>query len=187
MRPFEFRSGALSLDFTDTVARRGTEEIELIKTVHDLVQWAASSGQLPFMANARPDETELVVLRDLREAIYRAASAIVEQREIDTDDVMVLNDEARRSPARAVFIDGEARLVADNPLEAMRSALASNAIGIIGGTRKTRIRQCSGCGMIFLDNSRPGRRKWCSSSAGCGNREKTRSYRKTLQNRKVGR
>ncbi|WP_419723185.1 CGNR zinc finger domain-containing protein [Sphingobium aromaticiconvertens] len=33
-----------------------------------------------------------------------------------------------------------------------------------------------GCRWIFLDRSKPGSRRWCSST-GCGNRQKTRASR----------
>jgi predicted RNA-binding Zn ribbon-like protein len=41
-----------------------------------------------------------------------------------------------------------------------------------------RVKTCASdeCGWIFFDRSKPGSRRWCSS-ARCGNREKTRSYR----------
>jgi predicted RNA-binding Zn ribbon-like protein len=41
-----------------------------------------------------------------------------------------------------------------------------------------RVKTCadSDCRWIFLDRSKPGSRRWCSST-GCGNRQKTRAYR----------
>jgi len=41
-----------------------------------------------------------------------------------------------------------------------------------------RMKACADpdCRWIFLDRSKPGSRRWCSST-GCGNRQKTRAYR----------
>ena len=41
-----------------------------------------------------------------------------------------------------------------------------------------RLKACADpdCGWVFLDRSKPGSRRWCSST-GCGNRQKTRAYR----------
>jgi predicted RNA-binding Zn ribbon-like protein len=41
-----------------------------------------------------------------------------------------------------------------------------------------RLKMCgsSECQWVFLDRSKPGNRRWCSSSL-CGNRQKTRAYR----------
>jgi predicted RNA-binding Zn ribbon-like protein len=46
-----------------------------------------------------------------------------------------------------------------------------------------RLKMCASdeCHWVFYDRSKPGNRRWCSSTL-CGNREKTRSYR----NRKRG-
>ena len=45
-------------------------------------------------------------------------------------------------------------------------------------TERRRIRQCGGrkCGWLFLDSSRPGRRRWCSEE-GCGTGERVRRFR----------
>jgi predicted RNA-binding Zn ribbon-like protein len=44
--------------------------------------------------------------------------------------------------------------------------------------RLGRVKACASdeCGWIFYDRSKPGNRRWCSSTL-CGNRQKTRSYR----------
>ena len=49
-----------------------------------------------------------------------------------------------------------------------------------------RMKTCADpdCRWIFLDRSKPGSRRWCSS-AGCGNRQKTRAYR--LRRNQAGR
>jgi predicted RNA-binding Zn ribbon-like protein len=52
--------------------------------------------------------------------------------------------------------------------------LALSASGRLG-----RLKMCSSkeCNWIFFDRSKPGNRRWCSSLL-CGNRQKTRDYRK---------
>jgi predicted RNA-binding Zn ribbon-like protein len=44
--------------------------------------------------------------------------------------------------------------------------------------RLNRLKMCSSdeCRWVFFDRSKPGNRRWCSSSL-CGNRQKTRDYR----------
>jgi predicted RNA-binding Zn ribbon-like protein len=43
-----------------------------------------------------------------------------------------------------------------------------------------RVRECDGrgCGWLFLDTSKAGRRRWCSMAI-CGNRAKARRHRET--------
>lgn len=54
--------------------------------------------------------------------------------------------------------------------------------GLAGGGRLDRVKMCDSdeCGWIFYDRSKPGNRRWCSSAL-CGNREKTRTYRSRLR------
>jgi predicted RNA-binding Zn ribbon-like protein len=48
--------------------------------------------------------------------------------------------------------------------------------------RLDRLKMCGSdeCRWVFFDRSKPGNRRWCSSLL-CGNRQKTRDYRKRLQ------
>lgn len=50
--------------------------------------------------------------------------------------------------------------------------------------RLDRLKMCSSdeCQWVFFDRSKPGNRRWCSSQL-CGNRQKTRDYRKRLKTR----
>jgi predicted RNA-binding Zn ribbon-like protein len=47
------------------------------------------------------------------------------------------------------------------------------------GGRLERVKICDSdeCRWVFYDRSKPGNRRWCSSER-CGNREKTRNYRR---------
>jgi predicted RNA-binding Zn ribbon-like protein len=48
--------------------------------------------------------------------------------------------------------------------------------------RLDHLKMCSSseCNWVFFDRSKPGNRRWCSSSL-CGNRQKTRAYRDRLK------
>ena len=46
----------------------------------------------------------------------------------------------------------------------------------VGGLNRLKMCASNECHWIFYDRSKPGNRRWCSSAL-CGNREKTRSYR----------
>ncbi|AUH35363.1 hypothetical protein CUV01_10410 [Paracoccus tegillarcae] len=74
------------------------------------------------------------------------------------------------------------KVLADRPLDALMVDVATDAISLLGTTRKDRLRRCPGCNMLFFDGSPPGRRKWCSSTAGCGNRQKIRKHRQRQTN-----
>jgi predicted RNA-binding Zn ribbon-like protein len=59
------------------------------------------------------------------------------------------------------------------------STIARDAIDLLSGPLAGRVRECAApdCALLFVDKSRPGRRQWCSME-GCGNRRKTRAYRR---------
>ena len=52
------------------------------------------------------------------------------------------------------------------------------AVDLFGGPLARRIRVCAAdnCGLLLVDTSRPGRRRWCSMEF-CGNRAKIRTHR----------
>jgi predicted RNA-binding Zn ribbon-like protein len=64
-------------------------------------------------------------------------------------------------------------------VHAALASLARDAIDLLSGPLATRVRECAAedCALLFVDASRPGRRRWCSME-GCGNRAKTTSYRR---------
>ncbi|MYW02277.1 CGNR zinc finger domain-containing protein, partial [Streptomyces sp. SID3343] len=58
------------------------------------------------------------------------------------------------------------------------STIARDAIELFTGPFADRIRACGAdnCELVFVDTSRPGRRRWCSMEH-CGNRHKVRALR----------
>ena len=68
----------------------------------------------------------------------------------------------------------------DDPLAVERPlwelAVAAENLFFHGQFQRTRKCAASDCGILFLDLSKAGRRKWCSM-ANCGNRHKVRRFR----------
>src|SRR5947208_764688 len=56
--------------------------------------------------------------------------------------------------------------------------LPADDVDLFGGRYAHRIRVCAAedCGLLFVDASRPGRRRWCSMER-CGNLAKVRGHR----------
>jgi predicted RNA-binding Zn ribbon-like protein len=61
--------------------------------------------------------------------------------------------------------------------ENLDHALALQADELLASPPVQRIRRCEGpgCGWFFLDRSRSGTRRWCSSGD-CGNRDRARRH-----------
>lgn len=89
-----------------------------------------------------------------------------------------LNAAASAYPLKvATDADGGVVLVPQAGSDTLAMALVQlHALAAAG--QLDRLKTCADpdCRWIFLDRSKPGSRRWCSST-GCGNRQKTRAYR----------
>ncbi len=58
-------------------------------------------------------------------------------------------------------------------------SVLAQLVGLAMSGELGRLKMCASeeCGWIFFDRSKPGNRRWCSHDR-CGNREKTRAYRR---------
>lgn len=58
------------------------------------------------------------------------------------------------------------------------ATVARDAVELLTGPFVHRIRTCAAvdCHLVYVDTSRPGRRRWCSMEH-CGNRHKVRALR----------
>jgi predicted RNA-binding Zn ribbon-like protein len=175
---FHFKSGRLCLDFAATVGERWRRSFERLRDPSDLGRWMVEAGLL----EREPQVTapQLAAARRLREAIYRTAR-LAGSGTPDTGDLELINDAAARPPlAPRLGSDGR-RLawLASEPVEAALATIARDAIDLVSGPLAARVRECArpDCALLFVDTSRPGRRRWCSMAA-CGNRTKTAAYRR---------
>ncbi len=183
MRNFEFKAGSLCLDLVDTVSERGGGNVDLLATEADVARWVTGTGRLAYAAGAVGD---IGSVRNLREAIFNAGSACIDDVAMDDADLDVINAAASVGGPRPVLTRDGVVMRPDDPFAAMMAEIAGDAIALLGGERRARLRRCGGCNMLFFDASPPGRRKWCSSAAGCGNQAKTRNRRARIAAQKQG-
>ncbi|MFE9459156.1 CGNR zinc finger domain-containing protein [Streptomyces californicus] len=122
---------------------------------------------------------EVAGARALRDALWRLMEARVASARPDPDDLATLNDAAAQPPLTP-------RLTADGAWEwapggtgtGLLSTVARDAVDLFTGAYAHRIRVCGAhdCRLLFVDTSRPGKRRWCSMER-CGNRHKVRAHR----------
>jgi predicted RNA-binding Zn ribbon-like protein len=174
--PFEFISGSLCLDFVDTLGNRRAEPVERLRTPGDLDAWFEAAGLVrPLRKISTP--AILARARGLRDAVYRYGLAAIGNSSGDSADVAIINRWASKMPLRPTIDGRQIRLTASRPVQAALSTIAADAVELILGRQRSRMRICPECRMVFVDTSRPGKRRWCSSNSGCGNRAKVRAYR----------
>lgn len=165
----------LCLDFANTRYWRGqATPTETLNAPADLAAWA-KTGKPPA---AREFEQALA----LRETLYRLFDAQAQDRPVAPRDLETLNHALARAPARNTLRRGkdgyswEVDAKAGTALGLLAPVLWS-AGDLLAGPRLDRVRKCANpeCGWLFLDDSRAGKRRWCSMSA-CGNRAKARRH-----------
>jgi len=182
---FRFTYGSNALNLAVTLRRRASEPVELLVTADDAAGWLRAAGLVD--ASVRLRESDLVELRELRDAIYRIGHAATQHRAASRDDLRLLNQMAQRSEAvPQLGDDWSIRALRADPFNAALATLARDAIAIFGNeAERSRLRACeqSDCAGLFLDRSRGARRRWCSM-ARCGNRAKVTAFRKRQKEEK---
>jgi predicted RNA-binding Zn ribbon-like protein len=183
---FIFIAGRLCIDFTQTGGETGKRAYwERFNQPSDLADWLAESPLQLQGIQVSPEEFSLAL--SLREAIWRVAQAVRQKEAPLAEDVATINrvsagpdlppqlvldglEQAWHSPAAAAFA---------------LSTIARDAIDLFSGDLQSRIRQCENpnCELMFVDASRPGKRRWCLMKR-CGNMAKTSRYREKNDFRK---
>jgi predicted RNA-binding Zn ribbon-like protein len=185
-----FVGGVSCLDFVNTVdPRHDDERDDCLRSYPQLLRWAAQAGlltaeeysALEVRSQREPGLADAVHRRalELREALYRL---FTDEPPVQ-GDLARLTDEGHRAWAMAKL----ARTVGgwawrwDTPAELDRVLwpIARSAADLLTSDQLSRVRECegrNGCGWLFLDTSKNGRRRWCDMRV-CGNRAKARRHR----------
>lgn len=177
---FRFDPGALCLELLLT---GGPGELARFETLHrpaDLADWAARSRLSP-APEVQVTELELATARVVRDAILTAARARAHGEDPRPEDLGPVNAAAATLPLTPLFepsAPGGRRWARPSTGEQLLATVARDAIELFTGPYAHRIRECGAdnCQLIFVDTSRPGRRRWCSMER-CGNRHKIRALR----------
>ncbi|MEJ8633015.1 CGNR zinc finger domain-containing protein [Streptomyces sp. MS2.AVA.5] len=171
------------LDFVNTVAWRHDEarRADRVNSADAWARWGVAAGVLRSGAASGQDADEpaRLALVELREALWAVLDALVDDRPLP----LLAWDSVRRALVEA---RAKAALPPTLPLRwqpappglaALRGTLALQAEQLLASDDLHRIHRCAGpgCGWFFLDRSRAGTRRWCSSGD-CGNRDRARRH-----------
>ena len=105
---------------------------------------------------------------------------------IDAGDIALVNGwAAKPPPVERLTLGADGRLAAAGVAQtaaALLALVARDAVELLTGPLRDRIRECEGhgCTVLFVDASRGGRRRWCSMDV-CGARSKMAAYRRRRQ------
>jgi len=177
---FIFIAGRLCIDLTQTGGETGKRAYwEQFHQPSDLADWLAESPLQLQGVQVSSEEFEMAL--SLREVIWRSAQAILQNKTSLLEDIELINDVASAPDLAPQLLQNKPKQVWHSPTTATAalSTIARDAIDLFSGELRSRIRECENpnCGLMFVDASRPGKRRWCLMKR-CGNMAKTTQYRK---------
>lgn len=170
--------GRLCLDFAHTGGRGEYAVLEALREPDDLGRWLAISPLAVHGVTAGP--VDLETARDLRDVVYRSARSVVHDQPPAPPDVAALNAAAAEPPLVPRVDPTTTGASWSQPtVTAALSDIARDALRLLADpAQRARVRECAApdCAVLFYDDSRPGRRRWCEA-ARCGDRNRARAHR----------
>ena len=162
-----FDAGSLSLNLVATVGRRFGDPVERLLSRERLAEWLAAVG---FGTDVVDDDVARI--RRLREHLHELFCAAVNEAPAPAIALAAVNAAVAASPPQ---LAGEG--LARGSLDSILALIAADAIRILAGGERDRLRACAAgdCRMVYLAHGRRERR-WCSS-AHCGNRVRVAAHR----------
>lgn len=150
--------------------------LELLGSPDQLALWVREAGILTAVPSL--GENDLPGAVTLREAIYRQAVAVISGTPSLPNDLETINAFALTAPP-GVGLRSDGSIRRTGSLSSALSAVARDAIELLGGADRDRLRQCNrdGCTRLFVDRSRGVNRAWCGMRE-CGNRVNAAAYRR---------
>ena len=185
--------GHLALDFANTAGWHASEERkEWLTSYQEWLAWVRTSAILPGTVTTRllqearrhPVQAARALDRaiEMREVVYRLLTAVAHSRPPHLGDLERLHRArlaALESAEPRWGRDGLALAWPDagSDLESPLHPLVLAASDLLTQPLD-RLRQCGNnpCGWLFLDRSKNGSRRWCSSEE-CGNATRVRRFR----------
>jgi predicted RNA-binding Zn ribbon-like protein len=177
-KSFRFDPGALCMELVTTGGPGEFARYEVLHEPADLVRWVERSRLSDGLEVAITEE-ELAKTRALRDAIFLLAADRAHGRPPQARHLDVVNAAAAGAPLAArIEADGSRGWAPGATGARLLATVARDAVELFTGPYADRIRECGShnCALLFVDTSRPGRRRWCAMEH-CGNRQKVRAHR----------
>ncbi|KYK16879.1 zf-CGNR multi-domain protein [Streptomyces sp. CC71] len=177
-KPYRFDPGALCLELLTTGGPGAYARWEVLHRPEDLVDWVGRS-RLPGGLELTVEQADVRRARTLRDALFLLTVDRAHGRPLRPEHVAVVNAAAAEAPLAArIEADGTRGWAPGATGARLLSTVARDAIDLFTGPYADRVRECGAddCRLLFVDTSRPGRRRWCAMEH-CGNREKARAHR----------
>lgn len=166
----------LSRTGVDFALTGGVSGYESLFGVTDLQSWVRAGFRLDVDVSDKAFADALT----LRRALWQLFRASLDGQPLSAAAISVLNSAARSAPmTRQLDRSAEGwRWQRPVSLAEVMSAVSRDAIELLAVDDRSRLRECAAhnCALIFFDDSRSGRRRWCAPQR-CGDRARARDYR----------
>ncbi|MGC5013403.1 CGNR zinc finger domain-containing protein [Streptosporangium sp. DT93] len=175
---YRFDPGALCLELLTTGGPGPYRRYEVLHEPADLAAWAERSRLTPTPV-LEITEAEVAGARRLRDALFGTVLAHLRGEPYPPEDLAAVNEAAALPAlAPAIAAAGERRWATTFTGTHLVATVARDAVELLTGPFAHRVRTCAAgnCDLVYVDTSRPGRRRWCSMEH-CGNLSKVRALR----------
>jgi predicted RNA-binding Zn ribbon-like protein len=172
---------ALLVDFANTLDIDGDVTTELIGTPDELGRWLAEHGLLPARAVVTGDD--VLTAHALRDGLRAVMASHHDGTTAPAAALGPLENAAADLSLRVAFSGGRPHLIpmGEDARQALGAILVAVEEAAADGTwARLKLCQASTCQVAFHDTSKNQSRQWCSMRV-CGNRQKTRAYRRRQQ------
>jgi predicted RNA-binding Zn ribbon-like protein len=178
--------GRLSVDFVNATPSNAELSWErLIQFLESTSVVSAGRGaQLLSLPQSDPQAAEALLLKAQRldSALRKVFAAMLRKQRIVGEWIEPLNEILRITEGHDELVSQagiwKIEFVArEGGLDWLLAAVARSGAEIIAEGARARLRLCANphCGLLFYDNSRTRRRRWCSMAV-CGNRSKVAAF-----------
>lgn len=181
-------AGAISLNLIATVGSRlSPAPVERLTGKARLTEWLNRTGVAPGITENAVGSEWVTAFKSLREDLHAVVHAHLDNRPCPPAALKRVNKIAAAPPPTPRLIRSRSGrmtlgLAHRWNLNELLSAVARDAMEVIGGNAQGNLHECEGqtCDLVYLDTSRSHPRRWCSSAA-CGNKERVAQYRRRNQ------
>lgn len=178
---YEFVGNNLGVDFINTEVNVKGELVDLLQTESDVMAWLEQ-------ANIDADLARGINVGELlayREKTRQILTQIIENKSIENDAIATLNNYLQNYKMHYQFEHSSEgyQLINQNVCHSTSDIiglLAYELANMLASDQRTYLKRCLNpdCVLMFVDNSRSHKRRWCSMDT-CGNRAKvSKHYRK---------
>jgi predicted RNA-binding Zn ribbon-like protein len=165
-QPWDWLGEPLAVDFANTIKRRGSAHVELLRDGVDLAEWCRhETGRVPVLSDAEA-AAGLAAVRAVRDDVFAVLRAAAQGEAPPAPAAERLDRRARRHPVVAQ-LRGRPAVAADvTPLDELLARAGAAAIELARAGRDAGLAFCDApsCGQLFMRDR--GGQRWCGPACG---------------------